>query len=90
MSSGKGSDIGAYELQSYSSAPAVLLTITSVQSSNGVVIAWPVSSCFILQQSATLDPPDWENNRDPVTVAGTEKHVFISQAVGTMFYRLHP
>ena len=61
-----------------------------MQTGNGVMIAWPASSCFILQQSATLDPPDWENNLNPVTVVGVEKRVFISPAAGNMFYRLHP
>ena len=90
VSSGKGSDIGAYELQSYPSAAAVPLTITRLTTGNGVMIAWPASSCFILQQSATLDPPDWENNLNPVTVVGVEKRVFITPALGNMFYRLHP
>ncbi len=90
VSSGKGSDIGAYELQSYPSAAAVPLTIARLTTGNGVMIAWPASSCFILQQSATLDPPDWENNLNPVTVVGAEKRVFITPALGSMFYRLHP
>jgi hypothetical protein len=88
---GKGSDIGAYELQSYPADAAVWLSITPLPSTQGVRLAWPASSCFILQQSATLDPPDWEKNLDPVTVVGAEKRVTIAPADGTMFYRLsHP
>jgi hypothetical protein len=87
---GKGSDIGAYELQSYPAAAAVPLRITPAQTGNGVMIAWPASSCFVLQQSLTLDPPDWENNLNPVSIVGAEKRVFITPAVGNMFYRLHP
>jgi len=87
VSSGKGSDIGACELQSYPDDRAVSLSITA-QASGGVIIAWPASSCFILQQSPTLDTANWENNSDPVAVVGAEKRVVVSPAVGNMFYRL--
>jgi len=91
-SSGKGSDIGAYELQSYPADAAVWLSITPVSTPvDGVLLAWPASSCFILQQSPTLDPTNWVDNTDTVTVVGAEKHVLISPATGNMFYRLfHP
>jgi hypothetical protein len=88
---GKGSDIGAYELQSYPADTPVPLSITLLPSTHGVRIAWPASSCFILQQSASLDPPDWRNNLDPVHIVRAEKYVLIAPAEGTMFYRLfHP
>ena len=83
-----GSDIGAYELQSYPAAAAIPLTIT--RSGNGVIISWPSSSCFVLQQSSTLNPPNW-GNTPPFNIVGGQKQVTIAPATGNLFFRLfHP
>ena len=54
---GTGCDVGAFELQNYPAGPAVALNIQHV--GNSVVISWPASSCYVLQQSPTLNPPNW-------------------------------
>ena len=84
-----GSDIGAYELQAYPASAPVPLTIAQIN--NGVVISWPSSSCFVLQQTGDLGKPNWVNSMYPVNVSGALKQVTISPAPGNLFFRLwHP
>lgn len=86
---GDGSDIGAFELQSYPTNAVVPLTIA--RSGNGVVISWPASSCFVLQQTSDLNLPNWVYTPNPFIVVGDQKEVAIAPALGNLFFRLfHP
>ncbi len=84
-----GSDIGAYELQAYPSSAPIALTINKIN--NGVIISWPSSSCFVLQQTSDLANQNWANCVYPVNFNGNLKEVTISPAPGNLFFRLsHP
>jgi len=84
-----GSDIGALELQSFSThRPALDIA----QAPNRVTISWPSSfNCFVLQQSSSIVPSNWEAVTNAVTTSASRCQVVISPLVGNRFYRLfHP
>jgi hypothetical protein len=77
--SGDGSDIGAFELQSY---PKPTLTVT--QTPAEVIIAWTTNydSCYMLQTNSDLTKANWGN-------LTSQNPVFIPLPLaGNMFYRL--
>jgi hypothetical protein len=83
---GDGSDIGAFELQSF---PQIALSI--VQDTNNVTISWPAqgTACYLLQESPTLNPPMWVNSTKVVNQTGSLYQVVIPQLVSSnLFFQL--
>ncbi len=90
VNGGDGTDIGAYELQSF---PVVKLNITV--SKGNIVLSWPApdASCFILQQTTSLVPlVQWNDANNQVNVVGNQNQVVIPLPVnGSLFFQLrHP
>jgi hypothetical protein len=69
--------------------PALGIFLTDT---NTAVIAWPAASMgFTLQQNPALNPANWLDVTNPVTVVGNQNEVVVSMTAGTRFFRLlHP
>ncbi len=90
VNGGDGTDIGAYELQSF---PVVKLNIAV--SNGNIILSWPApdDSCFILQDTTSLVPPvQWNDANNQVNVVGNQNQVVIPLPMnGNLFFRLrHP
>jgi hypothetical protein len=64
----------------------VQLTIANV--GGNIVVSWPNSGSYVLEQSSCLLTQSWATNNAPVvTVNGTDS-VTIAKPQGAMFFRL--
>ena len=86
-----GSDIGAFELQSFPTTRPLLGIVRSF-ATNTVTIFWPYEfNCFALQQNADLATTNWVAVMDTVSVVGNQCQVTVTPSVSHEFYRLvHP
>lgn len=67
---------------------APLLTVFHT-ATNTVVVSWPAPSTgFSLQQSPSLNGPNWSNVSASPTVVGGQNQVIVSPPVGNDFFRL--
>ncbi len=58
-------------------------------SSNAVVLSWPAPSTgFVLQQTPTLQQPNWTDVAATPVLVGSQNQVMISAPTGNRFYRL--
>jgi hypothetical protein len=56
---------------------------------NSVVVSWPSPSPeFALQQSASLNPPNWVTPSETITDNGTNKFIIVNPPTENRFYRL--
>jgi hypothetical protein len=54
-----------------------------------VIISWPSPSTgFTLQETTSLNPPNWGTVPQPVNDNGTTKSIILTAPTGNMFYRL--
>lgn len=86
---GDGSDIGAFELQSFpSDAPTISISLVN----DSIILEWPPSfSCFTLQSSVSLFPDSWVNVSETVSIVGNRSRVVTPRSTGKRFFRLiHP
>ena len=86
-----GSDIGAFELQSFpTNAPS--LGIVRSFTTNTVTISWPYAfNCFVLQQNTNLATTNWVPVSNPVSLVGTQCQITVESSASHVFYRLvHP
>jgi hypothetical protein len=75
---------GAVSVTTPSSPP---LTVTIV--GHVVTVSWPSSAVgFTLEQSATLNPSDWQPAPQTVNDNGVTKSITLSAPSGSLFYRL--
>ena len=86
-----GSDIGAFELQSFPTTRPLLGILRSF-ATNTVTISWPYEfNCFALQQNADLATTNWVAVMDAVSVVSNRCQVAVTPSVNHEFYRLvHP
>jgi hypothetical protein len=83
-----GSDIGAFELQSYSTNSPFKLTITPTPTNTGV-ISWPAfSTRFSLQESGDLLGTGWQVSTGLVNLIGSENQVLIPMTLTQRFFKL--
>jgi hypothetical protein len=88
---GDGSDIGAFELQSYPTDGSTLLHIVGGGSGGTVMVSWAASSCLILQEAANLQNPMWMDVTNQVFQANGNNEVFVYGGGNQLFFRLfHP
>ena len=86
-----GSDIGAFELQSFPTTRPSLGIVRSFVT-NTVTIFWPYAfNCFVLQQNADLATTNWVPVANPVSLVSEQCQVTVTPSVSHEFYRLvHP
>ena len=86
-----GSDIGAFELQSFPTNAPTLGIVRSF-TTNVVTISWPYAfNCFVLQQNADLATTNWLAVPNVVSLVSNQCQVTVSTAATNRFYRLfHP
>ena len=72
------------------STNAIILPALSIHhtASNGVVIAWPSSGAWTLQQNTNLISNDWTDVPTAPNDDGTNTWVTVSRAIDSRFYRL--
>ena len=87
--SSDGTDIGAVEVQSFPTAPA--LTITQSLANANIIIEWTATNgpCYDLQQTSNLSSGPWVFSPNQVWSVGSQYYIIVSLPVaGNMFYRL--
>jgi hypothetical protein len=59
------------------------------RSGNGVLISWPATGNYILQQNANLSTSAWTPGNYPITTANGTNSVTIISPAGNLFFRLN-
>jgi hypothetical protein len=64
--------------------------LLSIQPTNsGVILSWPAPSTgFVLQENSAPVATNWMDVTNDVNIAGSQKQVLVSPAIGSKFYRL--
>ena len=63
--------------------------LTIARAGANVLLAWASSAAgFVLQKTASLSPPDWEDVPQPPDVVNGQNTITNEASVGSAFYRL--
>jgi len=65
-----------------------LLTITFNPQPSTVIISWPNTGTYILQQNATLGGGNWTTNSYTITTSNGTNSITITPPTGNLFFRL--
>lgn len=69
--------------------PGAPRLVVSMKNPSTVTISWPVSPAgFLLQQSAAMNPANWVNVREVVTVSEGFNRIDVNVSKASTFYRL--
>jgi hypothetical protein len=66
---------------------AGLPNLTIAHSGNSVIVSWPSTGSYTLQQNANLAPANWTTNTSWTTSNGTN-YLNLTNPVGNLFFRL--
>jgi DNA-binding beta-propeller fold protein YncE len=64
-------------------------TVTITNSGNQVIVSWPLTPGFALQQTSDLQAGNWTPNSYPMTTDGAMGRVTIASPTGNLFFRLN-
>jgi hypothetical protein len=63
-------------------------TLTVTRSGNNVIVSWPASSAFILQQTSNLAVTNWTASSFTISTNSGIESITISPPTGNLFFRL--
>lgn len=82
-------DSGFWAIFSTSQSSGPTLSISVDPFASTITISWPSpSSGFLLEETASLTPTNWQTNNSTVNDTGTIKSVTVAAGSGSKFYRL--
>ena len=66
-------------------------TLAVARSGRSVIVSWPLTPGFVLEQNSDLSTPHWTTSGYAVSTNGTVESVAIAPPAGNLFFRLvHP
>ena len=66
-----------------------LPNLTVTRSGNGVIVSWPDTGSYTLQQNSSLaNPAAWTTSGYPITTANGTNSATITPPTGNLFFRL--
>jgi hypothetical protein len=65
-------------------------TLTVTHSGGSVIVSWPTSSAFVLQQTSNLANTNWTTSGFTITTNNGIESITISAPTGNLFFRLAP